>query len=121
MPASASRRIRVPSQSAVSVNEWPEPATLTVRPAEAAAAIAALSSSRFAGATISAGTHDWSPAQFTHPPPRSSPALTTPPPAPSPPSPSTASPLTLRQAGRRIGLQRPEGVGDGGQQQRRDR
>ena len=48
-PASASIRIIVPSVIAASVKECPEPGTLTVRPAAAAAPTASASSSRVAG------------------------------------------------------------------------
>ena len=48
-PRSASIRTIVPSVIAASVKECPEPATLTLRPAAAAAAIASPSSSRLAG------------------------------------------------------------------------
>ena len=49
--------ISVPSVIAASVKEWPEPATLTFRPASVAAAIAAASSSRLRGANLSTGRH----------------------------------------------------------------
>ena len=54
-PLRAPMSIIVPSVSAASVNEWPEPATLTFLPASAAEATAAASSSRSRGATRSAG------------------------------------------------------------------
>jgi len=54
----------VPFVIAALVNEWPDPATVTVRPASAAVTTAAASCSRSRGRTISAGRHSWSPAQL---------------------------------------------------------
>ncbi len=65
-PLSAETSIIVPSVSAASVKEWPEPGTLTVRPASADSATAAARASRSAGLTIRAGRHAWSPAQLRH-------------------------------------------------------
>ena len=57
-PASASIRSIVPSVIAASVKECPEPATLTLRPAAAAAATAPASPAASRGLTISAGAQD---------------------------------------------------------------
>ena len=54
-PPSSSTRSITPSVSAVSVNEWPEPATRIFRPAAAAAATASASSSRLRGRVNFAG------------------------------------------------------------------
>ena len=57
-PRSASIRSIVPAVIAASVNECPEPATLTLRSAAAARLIAAASSSRLAGRATSTGRQD---------------------------------------------------------------
>ncbi len=54
-PLSAPTSTIVPSVIAVSVNEWPLPATLTLRPAAAAAPTASASSSRRRGRSCSNG------------------------------------------------------------------
>ena len=67
-PLSPPASIIVPAVSAVSVKEWPEPATRTLSPLPAAATIVSASSSRSRGLAIRAGRQDWSPAQLTHSP-----------------------------------------------------
>jgi hypothetical protein len=50
-----SSRSNVPSVSAASVNEWPAPATRTVRLARRARSIASATSAALAGCSIAAG------------------------------------------------------------------
>ncbi len=55
---------RVPSVRTASVNECPEPATLTVRPPSRARPIALATAPRSAGRSKAAGRQLWSPAKF---------------------------------------------------------
>ena len=61
---SDSIRSIVPSVSAAGVNEWPEPATLTVRPSSEAATIAETMPSRVFGRAMSCGSQRSSRDQF---------------------------------------------------------
>ena len=65
MRFSRSSETRTPSVSTASVNECPDPATLTRRPAADAAATTSANSSTSAGVATWAGVQRWSPAQFT--------------------------------------------------------
>ena len=56
----------VPPVSAAPVNEWPEPATRTQRPAASARSTAFTTSAAVAGRSTTAGSQRWSPAQLVH-------------------------------------------------------